>query len=598
MAGGGAERHEMMDGAGVVDEGRLIASRYRLLDRIGRGGMGTVWRAEDELLGRHVALKKLHVPPHLADDERATLYERTRREARSAARITHRNVVVVHDVVDDGGLPCIVMEYVPSRTLGEVLKQDGPVAPAEAARIGRGMIAALRAAHAAGVLHRDVKPGNVLLGADGRVVLTDFGIAVASGTSTLTRTGELVGSVDYVAPERVRGGTPGPASDLWALGATLYQAVEGRPPFRKDTAIETAYAIAVDPAPSSSRAGVLAPLIAQLLAKEPEARPSAETVEQRLREPAAEAETAAVDRAQLLAPGAGPDNTTAAEGVGSVARGSTASTAGEGAGRRAGRTTSHLAEEGPDRGPVQGPVQGPGRGPVQGSGQGSGRRSGQASDGAQRGRGRIGLWAATVVVVAAAAVGGTVLVLRGADTGVQASPGGAQTPDGKPSDSASPTPEPSPVPEGYHLVEEKELGVSFPVPDGWTRKVLEDDSEGIGYIDPTGKVGLRIAVLDLASTDPLQHWKDDEAKSRREGKLPGYRQLRMQSTRYRGQPAAIWEFTWQGSAREWRARDLGFGRPGEKEYAIYLSAPSAAWARYEPVFGHVRHGLRLPEQTS
>ncbi|WP_223267755.1 serine/threonine-protein kinase [Streptosporangium nondiastaticum] len=273
------------------DHGRLVAGRYRLVDRIGRGGMGTVWRAQDELLDRQVALKQLHVSPYLDDDELATLYERTRREARSAARITHPNVVVVHDVVDDHGLPCIVMEYVPSKTLGDVLRH-GTITPEEAARIGRGMIAALRAAHAAGVLHRDVKPGNVLLGDDGRVVLTDFGIAQSTGTSTLTKTGEMVGSIDYIAPERVKGAKPGPASDLWALGATLYQALEGRPPFRKDTAVETAYAIAMDPLEPPRNAGELTRLIETLLAKDPAVRPPADLAEQILREPAAEADTA------------------------------------------------------------------------------------------------------------------------------------------------------------------------------------------------------------------------------------------------------------------------------------------------------------------
>lgn len=238
----------MSDSGRVSELGRLIANRYRLVERVGRGGMGTVWRAEDELLNRHVALKKLHVPPHLHDDEIQRLYERTRREARSAARITHPHVIVVHDVVDDEGLPCIVMEYIPSRTLGDVLKKQGTLPPGEAARIGRSMAAALRAAHDVGVLHRDVKPANVLLGNDGRIVLTDFGIAVESGSPSLTRTGELVGSIQYLAPERLRSkiAEPGPASDLWSLGATLYEAVEGRPPFGRDTAIETAYAIATD----------------------------------------------------------------------------------------------------------------------------------------------------------------------------------------------------------------------------------------------------------------------------------------------------------------------------------------------------------------
>jgi len=267
----------------VSDEGRLIASRYRVLDRIGRGGMATVWRAHDDLLARQVAVKKLHPQPHLGADELATLFERTRREARSAARISHPNVVVVHDVVDDEGLPIIVMEYVPSTTLGDLIKAHGPVPPEEAARIGLGLIAALRAAHRAGILHRDVKPANVLLAKDGRVVLTDFGIAQAAETSALTQTGQLVGSVDFMAPERLVGAPPGPAADLWALGATLFQAVDGRSPFRRDTVTETMYAIAMEPVPEVRGAGPLTPLIQGLLVGNPADRISAEDAERLLR---------------------------------------------------------------------------------------------------------------------------------------------------------------------------------------------------------------------------------------------------------------------------------------------------------------------------
>ncbi|NUK54486.1 serine/threonine protein kinase [Streptomyces lunaelactis] len=525
-----------------AEQGRQVAGRYRLLERIGHGGMGTVWRAEDELLGRQVAVKRLHASPHLADDELATLYERTRREARSAARISHPNVVVVHDVVDDEGLPCVVMEYVPSLTLGDVLKKSGPVSPVEAARIGRGMVGALRAAHAAGVLHRDVKPGNVLLGTDGRVVLTDFGIAVATGTSTLTKTGEMVGSIDYVAPERVRGGTPGPASDLWSLGATLYQAVEGRPPFRRATALETAYAIAVDELDPPRRAASLAPLIEALLVKDPERRPSAEAAERALREPAAEAETAPVDRAKLLSPDDGAGSPSPAP-----ARGSTAVL--------------------------------------------------PAAAASPRRRRRVRVWVAAAVVVAVAA-GATAaaLNLSGGNTkGPRQAATGKPTPSPSASTSASSTP--SPVPEGYHLVKENELGVSFPVPDGWTRQLPAgaDERNEIAYVSPNGLVGLRVSVLDFASSDPLQHWKDDETTSVNEGKLPGYRRLRMQSTSFRDLPAAIWEFTWQGSAREWRGCDLAFGRPGRNEYAIYLSAPKAEWQQHKHIFDDVNEGFRLPE---
>src|SRR3954470_8751481 len=164
--------------------------------------MGTVWRPPDPVLGRNVAVKRLHPQPRLPEDELATLFERTRREARSAARISHPNVVVVHDVVDDEGLPAIVMEYVPSTTLADLIRTHGPLPPEEAAKIGLGVLAALRAAHRAGVLHRDVKPANVLLGDDGRVVLTDFGLATASGDSSMTSTGIVLGSPSYLAPER------------------------------------------------------------------------------------------------------------------------------------------------------------------------------------------------------------------------------------------------------------------------------------------------------------------------------------------------------------------------------------------------------------
>ncbi|WP_419993014.1 serine/threonine-protein kinase [Streptomyces boninensis] len=534
----------MWHGVQADEAGRLIAGRYRLHEQIGRGGMGTVWRAEDELLGRHVAFKKLHLSPHLGDDERATLFERTRREARSAARITHPNVVVVHDVVDDDGLPCIVMEYVPSRTLGDVLKEEGPLSAGEAARIGRGMIAALRAAHAAGVLHRDVKPGNVLLGDDGRVVLTDFGIAVSSNTSTLTRTGELVGSVDFCAPERVKGRTPGAASDLWALGATLYQAVEGRPPFRRATAIETAYAIAAEPQDPPRGAGVLAPLIDQLLAKEPADRPSAEAVEQWLREPEAGAETAHLDfGGRTPVPEAGPAT---------------------------GRTGTAATTPLPAPDEASSPRSGPARRP---------RRT---------------AFVAAVAIVLIAATTGAFLALRGSDDGQQAGPKPPQTSNSS-KDKSSPAPKPSPVPKGYRLVKEKAFGVALPVPANWTRQQLDGDL-GAAYIDPTGMVSLRVSALDMGTADHLQHWKDNETKAVEEGKLPGYRQLRMQKTAYRGRPAAIWEFTWQGKAREWRASDLGFGRPGEREYALYLSAPSADWARYKPVFDHARNGFRFPAQ--
>jgi hypothetical protein len=251
----------------------LVAGRYRLIEQMGRGGMGTVWRAEDTLLGRETAVKLLSTRPDADEEEQRLRYERMRREARSAALVAHRNVVVVHDIVEDHqGLPCIVMELVRGPSLAEILN-DGPLNPPEVARIGTEVLAALRAAHHAGVLHRDVKPGNVLLDDDGRVVLTDFGIAVWGGASSLTQTGEIAGSAGYIAPERLHGGGEHtPAADLWALGATLYRAVEGRGPFDRCTALETAYATVVEDPHPMSRAGALAPVLDGLLAKDPHAR--------------------------------------------------------------------------------------------------------------------------------------------------------------------------------------------------------------------------------------------------------------------------------------------------------------------------------------
>ncbi|MGW5421065.1 serine/threonine-protein kinase [Streptomyces sp. NPDC003943] len=261
----------------------LIAGRYRLLDVLGEGGMGTVWRARDEVLGREVAVKEVRAPAGLPTEDRERLYARLEREARSAARITDRNVVTVYDVAIDDERPWIVMELVRGLTLAETLEAEGPLPPARAAQVGAGVLAALRAAHAAGVLHRDVKPANVLLANDGRVVLTDFGIAAVAGTSPLTMTGELIGSPEYLAPERALGRTPGPAADLWSLGVLLYTAVEGASPFRRETALDTLRMVVDEEPAPPVHAGPLAPVIEGLLRKDPEQRLPAEAAEEQLR---------------------------------------------------------------------------------------------------------------------------------------------------------------------------------------------------------------------------------------------------------------------------------------------------------------------------
>ena len=258
--------------------GRLIAGRYRLLGKLGHGGMGTVWRAKDETVDREVAVKEPRVPDHLPERERANAFERMRREARAAARLDHPAVVNVHDVAVVDGQPWIVMELVTGRSLGDAL-QEGTLDARDAARVGLQVLGALEAAHAAGVLHRDVKPDNVLLGRHDRVVLTDFGIAQIEGETNLTDTGGFVGSPEYIAPERVLGQRPGPASDLWSLGVVLYAATEGVSPFRRSNTPATLQSVLNSaPAPPTSAPGPLADLIAALLAKDAASRPNAAQV--------------------------------------------------------------------------------------------------------------------------------------------------------------------------------------------------------------------------------------------------------------------------------------------------------------------------------
>nr|WSZ18334.1 protein kinase [Streptomyces canus] len=262
---------------------RLIAGRYRLLSPLGEGGMGTVWRARDEVLHREVAVKEVRAPHGLATSEVERLYARLEREAWAAARVANRNVVTVYDVATQDGRPWIVMELVRGISLAELLDAEGPLSPQRTAHIGAEVLSALRAAHEAGVLHRDVKPANVLLSNDGRVVLTDFGIAQVEGSSALTMTGEVIGSPEFLAPERALGRTPGPESDLWSLGVLLYAAVEGNSPFRQNTPLSTLRAIVDEELPPPYRAGPLTPVIEGLLRKDPAQRLPADRAEQELR---------------------------------------------------------------------------------------------------------------------------------------------------------------------------------------------------------------------------------------------------------------------------------------------------------------------------
>ncbi|KAB1990088.1 serine/threonine-protein kinase [Streptomyces triticiradicis] len=257
--------------------GDMIDGRFELIDRLGSGGMGTVWRARDTVLDRSVALKAVHPDAEASP----ALRERVIREARALARLNDPHVVTVHQIVDTHPHPWIVMELVPGRSLQQRLS-EGLLSPAESARIGRQVLAALRVAHAAGIQHRDVKPANVLLRPDGHAVLTDFGIAALQGATALTATGELVGSPEYMAPERIRGHDDDPASDLWSLGLLLYVCVEGVSPLRRVTTLATLAAVLDDPVPPPVRSGPLAQVLQSLLVRDPAARPGAAQLDELL----------------------------------------------------------------------------------------------------------------------------------------------------------------------------------------------------------------------------------------------------------------------------------------------------------------------------
>ncbi|GLW45035.1 serine/threonine protein kinase [Streptomyces sp. NBRC 14336] len=538
-------------------QGQLIAGRYRLVDTIGSGGMGRVWRAHDEVLHRAVAIKELTAAHYVSDGDRDRLLARTRAEARAAARINHSAVVTVHDVLDHDARPWIVMELVEGHSLADAVKEYGRIEPREAARIGMWVLRALRAAHTAGVLHRDVKPGNVLLGDDGRVLLTDFGIAQIEGDTTITRTGEVVGSVDYLAPERIRGHDPGPASDLWALGATLYTAVEGRSPFRRTSPLTTMQAVVEEEAEQPAHAGPLGPVIAALLHKDPAVRPDAAAAEQLLAEAA---EGRRPQAAQVYVPTQVSHTPPAPER----------------------RTHPQTASATPYT-PVQPTPYPPAGAPV------------------KRRRARL---LALVVVLAALVGGGTVVALQKWDEGRRspdASSSQSPTPTSTPSDTG--TPESTPqnnVPDGWERVEDP-LGFSLSLPEGWKRSNPQESGslQQIDYSPDGGRNLLRIAVdTNPQYDDPYPHMVslDQQLGDR----LVDYDTRVLEPTTYRDRQAARLEYTWTQLAKDssfpgpFQAVDqLYIARDGA-EYAFYMAAPVDEFPEAKKRFEAVLRSWREP----
>ncbi|WP_345569927.1 serine/threonine-protein kinase [Streptomyces plumbiresistens] len=581
-------------------QGQLLAGRYRLADPIGKGGMGRVWRAHDEVLHRAVAIKELTAALYVSEGDRTVLLARTRAEARAAARINHSAVVTVHDVLDHDGRPWIVMELVEGHSLADAVKEQGRVEPREAARIGLWVLRALRAAHAAGVLHRDVKPGNVLLGRDGRVLLTDFGIAQVEGDTAITRTGEIVGSVDYLAPERIRGHDPGASSDLWALGATLYTAVEGRSPFRRTTPLTTMQAV-VDEEPTEPRyAGPLGPVIAALLHKEPALRPDVSEAEQMLAE-AAEGRRPSAAQAYVptqhvgVGPGS-PYGTGPHTGAGVGAYGGTHS--GVHGGTHSGvHGGTHSGVHGGASTPVTGTPYPPATGATSVTPVGGPGHPAAAAPPAPSKRRRLRTLA--LVVALAAIIGGSAAVwVQRWDEGRQqaADVGASAVPSPEDTGTGTTAPEGS-VPETWVSVDDP-AGFGLSLPKGWKRSVFSSKGgiEQIDYSPDGGKHFVRIAVDDSPDfSDPYAHQIDLEEQLL---DLVDYKRVTLERNLYRDRDGSLWEYTWTAQAKDTpfpgprRAiEETYFARDGV-EYAIYMSSPAKSWAKTRKQFTTVLQGWR------
>ncbi|MFF4101105.1 serine/threonine-protein kinase [Streptomyces sp. NPDC001903] len=543
---------EQQTGAGAV-----LAGRYRLVEPIGSGGMGKVWRAHDELLHRTVAVKELTAGLYVAQADREVLHARTQKEARAAARIQHPAVVVVHDVLEHDDRPWIVMEYIDGPSLADAAKAAGRIEPPEAARIGLHVLGALRAAHAVGVLHRDVKPGNVLLAKDGRVLLTDFGIAAIEGDSSITRTGEIVGSIDYLAPERVTGGTPGTASDLWSLGATLYTAVEARSPFRRTSPISSLQAVVNDEPPALRQAGALGPVITALLRKDPDGRPSAQETERMLIE-AMEGRQPKAAQAYVPTRAVTPEELADASDA-------------EEAKPEAAPAPAPAHAAAPDSARTAALPEQPGPAP--------------AAPG--------GGWikrAAAIALVAALVGGGAVfgvLKFTGDDAGNGGGDKNASAPGRQ--DGAD---EPAP-PAGYTKVVDPLAGFTLFVPDGWTRKANGDQ---IDYTPDDGKHFIRIAADPTPDyRDPYAHLLDLETQV---AKRMDYKKVRLNQNTFRDSTrAALWEFTYtekQTYPGPRRAKEQMYIAPDGTEYAVYISSPTADWATIEQQFDVALSGWKPP----
>ncbi|MEV5574901.1 serine/threonine-protein kinase [Spirillospora sp. NPDC052269] len=556
---------------------RLLARRYRLVTQVGRGGMGTVWQAHDEVLGRDVAVKEVILPHGLTDEERSVQYKRTFREARTAARLGHPGVVTVYDVVEEDGRPWIVMELIHASSLDQVIKREGALPPKRAADIGRQMLAALHAAHDAGVLHRDVKPSNVLLAGGDRAVLTDFGIATAAGDATLTQTGLVMGSPAYIAPERARGRTAGPSSDLWSLGVTMYAMVEGRSPFERNEPMAALVAVISEEPDPPTRSGPLTPVIQGLLRKNPDERMDAieagRLLDDIVRAPTVDTQrTIAVEftAEEPPAPPAPPKGRTASRGR-AMSRGREGTPPADV--EQTHQAPSVETAPSPDR-PAPSRPQLPQLPPA------------LAGVSARRAL----LVVAMVIVIILAITG----IVWGATRGkgepqtknspshpASPAPTTTATTPVKPATSSAPPASPT-VPAGFRTYKDPQ-GYSLPIPQDWSKPEHKEGGGGWFFYSPDRQTYIQVDRAETADTSALQDWKDLEPA--RKHVFKGYDRIAIRPVQS-GKPvsdptgvrAADWEWTFDGRGGRVHALNRGFVMSGHG-YAIVLYAPDSGWSK-------------------
>ena len=549
---------------------QVVAGRYELLERVGRGGFGVVWRACDTLLQRHVAVKEIHIPGFLNTEDRAGLREKVLKEARAAARLDHPGAVTVFDVIDDDGIPVIVMELVEAPNLSELVAERGRLAPPEAARIGLDVLEVLIAAHARGIVHRDVKPGNVMVAESGRVRLGDFGVAAILDDPTVTSSGAVTGSPAYMAPEQATNKGAIPESDLWSLGATIYFAVEGRPPFDKGAPLHTLTSIVQDPPRPCERAGPLGAVLDELLVKDPQARLTAIQLRDRLAEVAAAAAPTAV-----AAPPR-PDDTVVIELDEPLVGAAPAPTTVAG-------PPAQRFPAAPD--PPAPTAAAPRAEPV------------TALRAAPRRDRRVGWTVAGVaaVVVALLAVG---LASRDSDPPSEIVGGSASTttappagaPDGG-SATTAPPPTRSPAgagPSNVVAYTDPQTGFTISRPADWT---VRTDSTRTDFRDPATGAYLRVDHVQPPGPSPEGAWFTLEQSFAAEN--ANYRRIRIEPTTYTSYRAAIWEFTYTAGAAELRVANLGFITP-RYGFALYFQTRAADWDRLQPTLQAFKDSFKAP----